>query len=187
MIDTEVYTTEAAFLLNISTARLRLLLKQGRVVGSRKEGRLWLIPLNNRGVPEIIPGRRGPQGTWNKAERKGNTFVHVLRKTIDYNRDNGTSYPAVAVKVGDKKDYCHGLKIKGPCQIIYQPHQANKSQAGGARLWIEVESQHRVERIYFSRGDYSLPPEVTKRRQKPKRNRKSQNTSNKKCLRKSKS
>ncbi len=88
---TKVYTTEAAFLLNISTGRLRILLQQGRVIGAYKVERLWMIPLNNRGVPEIIPGRRGPQGTGNKAERTGNTFVHVLRKTIDYNRDNGTS------------------------------------------------------------------------------------------------
>ncbi len=139
-------------------------------------------------MPEIIPGSRGPQGTWNKAERTGNKFVHVLRNTIDYNRDNGTSYPAVAVKVGDKKDYCHALKIKGPCQIVYQPHQPNRSQAGGARLWIEVEPQHKVERIYFSRGDYGPPPEVTEQRQKLKRKRKEKNqkSSQKKCSRKSK-
>ncbi len=183
---TEVYTTEAAFLLNISTGRLRILLQQGRVVGAYKVERLWMIPLNSRGVPEIIPGRRGPEGTWNKAERTGNTFVHVLRKTIDYNRDNETSYPAIAVKVGDKKDYCHALKINGPCQIVYQPHQPNRSQAGGARLWIEVESQHRVERIYFSRGDYGPPPEVKEQRQKFKRKRKEkdQKSSQSKCSRK---
>ena len=183
---TKVYTTEAAFLLNISTGRLRILLKQGRVVGAYKEERLWMIPLNSRGVPEIIPGRRGPEGTWNKAERTGNTFVHVLRKTIDQNRDNKTSYPAIAVKVGDKKDYCHALKIKGPCQIVYQPHQPNRGQAGGARLWIEVEAQHQVERIYFSNGDYGPPPEVKEQRQKSKRKskEKEQGFSQKNCSRK---
>ena len=185
---TEVRTTEAAFLLNISTGRLRILLQQNRVLGAYKVERFWMIPLNNRGVPEIIPGCRGPQGTWNKAERTGNTFVHVLRKTIDYNRDNKTSHPAVAVKVGNKKDYCHALKINGPCQIVYQPHQPNNSQAGGARLWIEVEPQHIVERIYFSRGDYGPPPEVTEQRQKfkKKRKEKTQKSSQKKCSRKSK-
>jgi len=184
---TDVYTTEAAFLLNISTGRLRILLQQGRVVGAYKVERLWMIPLNSRGVPEITPGRRGPQGTWNKSERRGNTFVHVLRNTIDHNRDNGTSYPAIAVKVGDKKDYCHALKINGPCQIVYQPHQPNRSQAGGARLWIEVEPQHRVERLYFSNGDYGPPPEVTEQRQKLRRNKKNQKSSKKKPSRKSKS
>ena len=72
------------------------------------------------------------------------------------------------VKVGDKKDYCHALKINGPCQIVYQPHQPNKSQAGGARLWIEVEPQHIVERQYFSDGDYGPPPEVLQQRSKSK-------------------
>ena len=159
-----VTTTQAAFLLNISTGRLRELLNQNRVIGAYKLKRLWMIPLNHRGMPEIKPGRRGPQGTWNKNRRTGNTFIHVLRKTIDYNRDNKTSHPAVAVKVGDKKDYCHALKIHGPCQIIYQPQDPNKSQAGGARLWIEVEPQHIVERVYFSDGDYGPPPEVVEQR-----------------------
>ncbi|MGK7919731.1 MAG: hypothetical protein AB4080_06945, partial [Trichodesmium sp.] len=88
-----------------------------------------------------------------------------------YNRDNGTSHPAVAVKVGDKKDYCHALKIHGPCQIVYQPHQPNASQAGGARLWIEVEAENRVERLYFSDGDYGPPPEVVQQRAKTKNNK----------------
>ncbi|MGK7919849.1 MAG: DNA-binding protein [Trichodesmium sp.] len=180
-------TTEAAFLLNISTARLRVLLQQGRVLGAYKVKRLWMIPVNGQGMPEITPGRRGPEGTWNKSQRTGNTFVHVLRKTIDYNRDNGTSYPAIAVKVGDKKDYCHALKINGPCQIVYQPHQPNRSQAGGARLWIEVEPEYIVERKYFSDGDYGPPPEVVQQRSKIKKNRKSQHSSQKKRSRKSKS
>ena len=92
-----ISTTHAAFLLNISTGRLRLLLNTGRVVDAKKVGRFWRIPLNHRGMPEITPGRRGPQGTWNKFERTAKTIVHVLRKTIDYNRDDGTSYPAVAL------------------------------------------------------------------------------------------
>ncbi|NES07805.1 MAG: DNA-binding protein [Okeania sp. SIO2F4] len=173
-------TTEAAFLLNISTGRLRTLLNQGRVRDACKVKRLWQIPLNKRGMPEITPGRRGPEGTWNKNKRTGNTFIHVLRKTIDYNRDNGTSHPAVAVKVGDKKDYCHALKINGPCQIVYQPHQPNKSQAGGARLWIEVEPQHILKRVYFSDGDYGPPPEVVEQRaksQKKKSKKKGNNRS----------
>ncbi|NEQ39092.1 MAG: DNA-binding protein [Okeania sp. SIO3I5] len=162
----EATTTQAAFLLNISTGRLRTLLNEGRVRDAYKDGRRWMIPLNKRGMPEITPGRRGPEGSWNKNRRTANTFVHVLRKTIDYNRDNGTSHPALAVKVGDKKDYCHALKIKGPCQIVYQPHQPNNSQAGGARLWIEVEPEHIVERVYFSNGDYGPPPEVVQQRAK---------------------
>ncbi|NEQ73317.1 MAG: helix-turn-helix domain-containing protein [Okeania sp. SIO2C9] len=162
-------TTQAAFLLNISTGRLRTLLNQGRVQGAYKLKRLWMIPLNHRGMPEIKPGSRGPQPTWNKLQRKAKTIVHVIRKNIDYNRDHGTSHPAIAVKVGDKKKYCHALKINGPCQIVYQPHEPNKSQAGGARLWIEVEPQYIVERKYFPDGDYGPPPEETPKNSKAKK------------------
>lgn len=144
-----VGTTEAAFLLNISTARLRLLLGQGRVKGARKVKRFWLIPLNSRGVPEITPGRRGPQGSWNKAKRTGNTYIHVLRRAIDYNRDNGTSLAAIAVKQGNKKEYCHEVELQGPCKIVYRPHQPNRSQAGGARLWIEAAPEVPVVRKFF--------------------------------------
>ena len=31
-------------------------------------------------------------------------------------------------------------------------------------MWIEVEPQHIVERIYFSDGDYGPPPEVLEQR-----------------------
>ncbi len=120
---TKVYTTEAAFLLNISTGRLRILLQQGRVVGAYKEERLWMIPLNSRGVPEIIPGSRGPQGTWNKAERTGNTFVHVLRNTIDYNRLTAEEcqklYPVVAVlkELGTRLNV-QGINLFMFCEIL---------------------------------------------------------------------
>ncbi|WP_287528061.1 DNA-binding protein [Okeania sp. SIO2C2] len=144
-----VGTTEAAFLLNISTARLRLLLKQSRVIGAKKKGRFWAIPLNNRGMPEITPGLRGPQGTWNKGKRTGNTFIHIVRKVIDDNRDNGTSDPAISVKQGDRNHRCHEAEIVGPCKIIYRPHKPNRSQAGGARLWIEVEPHIQVIRKVF--------------------------------------
>lgn len=100
-------------------------------------------------MPEISPGRRGPQGTWNKRQRTGNTFIHVLRRTIDANRDNGTTDPAIAVKIGDRKDYCHEVEILGACKIVYSPHKPNSSQAGGARLWIEVEPDIEVVRKIF--------------------------------------
>ena len=153
-----VGTTEAAFLLNISTARLRLLLKQGRVSGAEKKGRFWTIPLNGRGMPEITPGLRGPQGTWNKGKRTGNTFIHIVRKVIDANRDHGTSDPAISVKLGDRNDRCHEAEILGPCKIVYRPHKPNRSQAGGARLWIEVQPQIQVIRKVFPDWEPELPP-----------------------------
>ncbi len=144
-----VSTTEAAFLLNISTGRLRVLLNQGRIKDARRGKRWWKIPLNSRGMPEVIPGRRGPEGTWNKGRRRGNTFIHVLRKEIDYNRDHGTSYPAISVKQGNRNDRCHEAEIKGNCKIVYRPHTPNRSQAGGARLWIEVEPDVEIVRKFF--------------------------------------
>lgn len=144
-----VSTTEAAFLLNISTGRLRVLLNQGRIKDARRGKRWWKIPLNSRGMPEVIPGRRGPDGTWNKGQRTGNTFIHVLRKEIDHNRDYGTSYPAISVKQGNRNDRCHEAEIKGNCKIVYRPHKPNRSQAGGARLWIEVEPDVEIVRKFF--------------------------------------
>ncbi|MEM1172391.1 MAG: DNA-binding protein [Cyanobacteria bacterium P01_H01_bin.35] len=146
---TRVGTTEAAFLLNISTARLRLLLRQGRLKGAKKVKRFWVIPLNGWGMPEITPGRRGPEGTWNKRFRTGNTFIHVLRREIDHNRDHGTSLPAISVKQGDRNDHCHEVEILGNCKIVYRPHKPNRSQAGGARLWIETEPDVEIIRKYF--------------------------------------
>ncbi|MEB3342374.1 DNA-binding protein [Okeania sp.] len=145
----KVGTTEAAFLLNISARRLGSLLRQGRVIGAKKVKRFWLIPLNNKGMPEIIPGSRGPEGTWNKGQRTGNTFIHVLRREIDYNRDHGTSLPAISVKQGNRNDSCHAVEILGNCKIVYRPHKPNKSQAGGARLWIEVEPYVKIIRKIF--------------------------------------
>lgn len=144
-----VGTTEAAFLLNISTGRLRVLLGQGRIKDARRGKRFWIIPLNSRGMPEVIPGRRGPDGSWNKGRRTGNTFIHVLRREIDYNRDHGTSHPAISVKQGNRNDRCHEAEIKGNCKIVYQPHTPNRSQAGGARLWIEVEPDVEIVRKFF--------------------------------------
>ncbi|MCL2927181.1 MAG: hypothetical protein O4806_03500 [Trichodesmium sp. St5_bin8] len=54
-------------------------------------------------MQEITDRRRNPQGSWNKAKRTGNTYIHILRRAIEYNRDNGTSLAAIAVKQGNKK------------------------------------------------------------------------------------
>ena len=45
-------TADAAKILNISTARLRVLLIAGRVQGAYKTGKMWLMPLFN-GKPII--------------------------------------------------------------------------------------------------------------------------------------
>ena len=44
MMSKIVGTTEAAFLLNISVSRVKVLLQQERIKGATKEGRVWKIP-----------------------------------------------------------------------------------------------------------------------------------------------
>ncbi len=66
---------------------------------------------------------------------------------IDTNRNS--SDPAISVKQGDRNDRCHEAEILGPCKIVYTPHKPNRSQAGGARLWIEVEPHIQVIRKIF--------------------------------------
>ncbi len=47
-----VGTTEAAFLLNISISRVKVLLQQQRIKGAKKAGRVWKIPLI-KGIPQV--------------------------------------------------------------------------------------------------------------------------------------
>ncbi len=70
-----VSTTQAAELLNISTARMRYLLAQGRVQGAYKVGRAWIIPLF-KGKPIISRGRRGPKPKWGKLV-PAKTIIHL--------------------------------------------------------------------------------------------------------------
>lgn len=145
-----VGTTQAAFLLNISTARVRLLLKEGRIKGARKNGRSWLIPLNSQGIPEVTPGRRGPDGTWNRGQRISKTLIHVLPAVVNANHKNGTSLPAVSISQGDRNDLCHEAEILGPCKIVYQPHNLSRSQTGGTSLWIEIDPEVQIIHKVFS-------------------------------------
>ncbi|NEO56517.1 MAG: hypothetical protein F6K54_27625 [Okeania sp. SIO3B5] len=64
------------------------------------------------------------------------------------------------VKQGGHNHRCHQAEIVGPCKIIYRPHKPNGSQAGGARLWIEVEPHIQVIRKVFPDWEIeSSPPE----------------------------
>ena len=144
----EVGTTEAAFLLNISTARVRVLLKEGRIEGAYKNGHTWLIPLNDRGIPEILPGRSGPEDTWSKGQRTTKTIIHVLTDVVQANQKNATSLPAINIQRGDRQNICHQAEILGPCKIIYHPHQRNKSE--GKSLWIEVDPEVQIIHKVFT-------------------------------------
>ncbi len=80
-----VGTTEAAHILKISTARLRVLLIAGRVEGAYKTGKMWLIPLFD-GKPIITRGKRGPAPRWRNPRTPTKTIVHVNSHRIKQNQ-----------------------------------------------------------------------------------------------------
>jgi len=129
-----VGTTQAAFLLDISSARVRKLLGQGRIKLAKKIGRVWIIPLF-QGMPKITNRRKGPLGTWKKRLRQKPTLIHVNKPQIDRNRKQGTEEPVITIRHGDRQTRCHLVEIKGSCRVIYQP---NNPLACGAIVWIEV-------------------------------------------------
>ena len=131
----EVGTLEAARLLRLCVQRVRRLLKEGRIVGAKKEGRFWQIPLFNK-IPKITKGTRGPSGTWRKRASTALTHITVNQHVIRSNKKNKENEPVVRVQQGSRTGYCHEVEITGKCRIIYSPH----SPLGcGARVWIEIE------------------------------------------------
>ncbi|NEO29369.1 MAG: helix-turn-helix domain-containing protein [Symploca sp. SIO3C6] len=134
-----VGTAQAAELLGISTARVRLLLKQGRIEGAYKIGRFWVIPLFD-GMPVISKGRRGPKGRWCR-RRPAVTFIHVNQHAIRQNKKQGHHLPVISIKKGNSNVYGHEVRINGPCRVVYQP---NLPKPCGARVWIETLSNVEV-------------------------------------------
>lgn len=136
-------TREAAYLLGISGQRLRILLAQGRVKGAYKENGFWKIPIygpEDREMPVISPGRRGPKGVWCKRRRTKPTMIHVNQHIIQRNANNPIKdiKPVVSVKQTNRNNYGYQLEIKGPCRIVYRPHDPTNC---GAHLWIDTYSR----------------------------------------------
>ena len=92
-----VGTTEAAKILNISTARLRVLLMAGRVEGAYKTGKMWLMPLFN-GKPIIQRCKRGPAPRWRNPRKPAKTIVHVNTHKIRENQKQNKQQPVITVK-----------------------------------------------------------------------------------------
>ncbi|NET03704.1 MAG: helix-turn-helix domain-containing protein [Merismopedia sp. SIO2A8] len=130
-----VGTAQAAEILGISTARVRLLLKQGRIEGAYKIGRFWVIPLFD-GMPVITKGSRGPKPRWCK-RRPAVTFIHVNQHAIRQNKKQGHHNPVISIKKGNSNIYGHEVRINGPSKVVYQP---NFPKPCGARVWIETLS-----------------------------------------------
>ncbi|NET61897.1 MAG: helix-turn-helix domain-containing protein [Symploca sp. SIO2E6] len=125
----------AAHRLGISVGRVRTLLGQGRIEGAQKLGRRWQIP-TRKGMPKIIPGHRGPQGSWYRKQRTQNGFIHANQHLLRLNRKDAGSRPAIAVKLGKHSQYGHYVEIKGRSRLVYSPNKPSSNCR--ARLWMEV-------------------------------------------------
>ena len=154
-----VVTSQAASLLKIRHRRLLELLRQGRVEGAYKSNRFWLIPLY-KGLPRIIPGKRGRKGNWQRTRLPKKTTVHINRNHIKYNHGKSPRErkPVIAVK-GKSKFYAFELEIPYPCKIVYRPDKPLDCKAS---LWIELwgEDLAKVqspENILFSNQDLFKP------------------------------
>ncbi len=151
LMNKTVGTTEAAFLLDISVSRVKVLLQQERIKGATKEGRVWKIPLI-KGMPQVEEKKRGLKGTWRRRRCQQSTMIHINKLKIDRNRKQKTNEPVITIRQGSRKTYCHLAEIKGSCRVVYQPDNplsclgarslASYADAGshrcGAKVWIEV-------------------------------------------------
>lgn len=132
-----VSTTEAASLLSISTQRVRVLLKEGRIQGARKiNNRAWVIPLY-KGMPRVEGRKKGPKPRWRSRQRCGKNTVHFNRNHIGINQTNkNTDLTVLSVKEGSSNlAIGHEAEIHGPCRIVYR---ADKPHTCGATVWIET-------------------------------------------------
>ena len=129
-----VGTTQAAKILNISTARMRALLSSGRVQGAYKTGKLWLMPLIN-GKPMISKGKRGPAPSWKNPKAPAKTIIHVNSQKISQNKQKNQQEPVITVKRGKTNVYAHEVEIPGGCRVVYSP---NNPKSSGAQVWIET-------------------------------------------------
>ena len=132
-----VGTKEAASLLNISTQRVRVLIKEGRVQGARKiNGHTWVIPLY-KGMPRVSRKKRGPLPRWHSCRHCGKNTIHFHRPNIAVNKKKkNTNLHVLSAKRGTKTlAKGHEIEIHGPCKIVYRP---NKPHSCGATVWIET-------------------------------------------------
>ncbi|MGL5875312.1 MAG: helix-turn-helix domain-containing protein [Xenococcaceae cyanobacterium] len=134
-----VDTIQAASLLGVSPTRVRMLLKQGRVVGAYKLGRFWVIPLT-AGMPVVSKGTRGPQFSFKSARANACSIIRINRQQVDRNHKESKFDPVITVKKGNSNTYGHEVEINGPCRIVYSQDLTKL----GARVWIETFSTVKV-------------------------------------------
>jgi hypothetical protein len=130
-----VDTIQTASLLGVSPTRVRILLKQGRIVGAYKLGKFWVIPLTD-GMPVISKGTRGPQFSFKSARKSAKSIIHINRQEIARNQKESREEPVITVKKGNSNTYGHTVEINGPSRIVYSQDRT----LFGARVWIETFS-----------------------------------------------
>ena len=128
-----VCTSEAAKILKISSARLRVLLIEGRVEGAYKSGKMWMIPLF-KGEPIIEKRKRGPAPRWRSPRKPAKTVIHVNSHAIQSNQKNQEKEAVITVKKGTSNIYGYEAVVPGGCRVVYSPDVVGP---GGARVWIE--------------------------------------------------
>ena len=126
-----VGTTEAAKRLGISGSRLRVLLKEGRVEGAYKAGKIWMIPLYND-VPVITKCQRGPKPKWKKKQVPAKNIIHVNRHIITKNHNLMEENPELVKNQADLAKLAHVLSAKNYCP--------DEPKCFGATVWIETLS-----------------------------------------------
>lgn len=141
-----VGTTEVACLLKVCVQRVRCLLKEGRIIGAKKEGRFWKIPLF-KGMPKVEEGSRGPKSTWRKRCSEISTKICVNSHVIKSNKKEKENEPVLRVQQGSRIDYCHEFEFFGRCRVIYRP---NNPLGCGAQVWVEVEHDAKVMPFIFA-------------------------------------
>jgi hypothetical protein len=127
-----VSTSEAAALLEVSDARVRQLLGEGRIRGAYKIGKFWVIPLFD-GKVSVVKGKRGPKPKKPSGRPKSMTKVYINRHKLLKNHNQGTYEPVISVNRASKSIYGHEVAIDGPCRIVYDPQAPNNP-----RIWIET-------------------------------------------------
>ena len=67
------------------------------------------------------------------------TRIFVKRFAILSNRNKGANHPPIGIKTGKVTKFSRGLKILGPCRIIYDPK--NPMMPEESEVWIETEAE----------------------------------------------
>ena len=66
------------------------------------------------------------------------TRIHVNQHVIKANAKTGNRNPVLSIKTYKTNTLASGIRISGPCNVIYSP---DKPLSCGARVWIETDSE----------------------------------------------